>query len=57
MERTQLELDKLIDHIAKEINNGKLDGNKIPDLDTCTQELRVLVETYVAVMIRNDKRF
>ena len=57
MERTELELEKLINCIAEGINNDKLDGDKIPDLDTCTQELRVLVETYVAVMIRNDKRF
>ena len=57
MERTELELEKLINCIAQEINNGKLDGDKIPDLDICTQELRVLVETYVAVMIKKDKRF
>lgn len=57
MERTELEIERLIAYVAEQFNNGKLDGDKIPDLDTCTQELRVLVETYVAVMIRNDKRF
>lgn len=57
MERIELEINRLIDYCAEEINNGKLDGEKVPDLDTCIQELRVLVETYVAVVVRNDKRF
>ena len=57
MEITQLELRKLIDYISNEIVKGKLDGDKIPDLDICTQELNILVETYVAIMIRKDNRF
>ena len=57
MERVELEIKRLIDYCAEQIHNGKLDGEKVPDLDTCIQELRVLVETYVAVVVRNDKRF
>ena len=57
MKRVELELEKLIDYVADQVNNDKLDGEEVPDLDECAQELRVLIETYVAVMIRSDKRF
>ena len=57
MERKELEINRLIDYCAEQISRDKLDGEEVPDLDTCIQELRVLVETYVAVTIRNDERF
>lgn len=57
-QRVELELEKLIQFVADNILEGKLkDDETIPDLDTCATELRVLMETYVAIMIRNDKRF
>ena len=57
MERKELEINRLIDYCAEQISMDKLDGEEVPDLDTCIQELRVLVETYAAVTIRNDERF
>ena len=57
MESEKLELEKLIDCIYEHIYDSKLDGSTIPDLDVCSQELRILVENYVAVTMKKEKSF
>lgn len=57
MERKELEIQRLINFCADQINNGNLNGDMVPDLDDCQNELRCLIETYSAVVIREDKRF
>ena len=55
----QLKTQDLIDYIADLINNNRLDMQiveEMPDLDVCNAELRVLIETYAAVMINKDDR-
>ena len=57
MEREELDLQILINKIAELVKNGKINGDEIPDLYDCQSELMVLIQTYAAVIVRNDKRF
>ena len=46
-----LELDKLILFVDKLIYEDIVDGDECPNLDKCSDELRVLVDTYVALSL------
>lgn len=49
-----MELRKLLDKIWELIESDKLNGDEIPDLDTCERELQVLIQAYVEKKIKTD---
>lgn len=50
-----MELRKLLDTIWDMVEDGKLDGGKIPDLDTCERELQLLIQAYAEKQIQKDR--
>ena len=41
-----MELQKLIDFVWKLIEDGIMDGDKVPDLDYCQEELNALIQGF-----------
>ena len=49
-----MELRKLLDKIWALVESDKLNGDDIPDLDTCERELQVLIQAYAEKKIKED---
>ncbi|MCB1710966.1 MAG: hypothetical protein KDH96_00310 [Candidatus Riesia sp.] len=50
----RMELRKLLDKIWELVESNKLNGDDIPDLDTCERELQVLIQAYAEKKIKDD---
>ena len=49
-----MKLRELLDKIWEMIENDELNGDKLPDLDTCERELQILIQAYAEKKIKED---
>lgn len=50
-----MELRRLLDKIWELVESDKLNGDEMPDLDTCERELQILIQAYAEKQIQKER--